>query len=331
MLMPAAAVPVFFLSACRYGLAANQYKPKYPSYARMAPGHKTKAVTVADTGAEETERIRPVLAVKLTKSGAGEYNRAVLATKLERGGAHVAHPPANVPKVQIITNSKFSAAIAPPSKLGIAFSEAGSSAQDLVKSDPQIAVAINGGYYDSLDGRLCPVGLLVCDGVMLWMPSPRVANGEDKEREAFGPKAKKESEWYMAFFVNRDGNAGILPIRELVARTNPECDDLQMACEAGPSILKSGQINSPEISKRGTGGMLETRTAIGISESGDAVLFCSKIPMTLYDAAGEMKKLGAVDAIALDGGPEVSFEAPQNPDARISAGVPTCLIIYVKP
>ena len=336
------AFSVFFLYGCaQTSASANAFKMRPTTHSDMGPGHKTEQLLADATQIDETKhslrttRIKkeaeplPPAPIKITPTGDRGYNRTIRATKLENTVQSI-QPQRVVSETQIITNEKYSVAIVPASKLDVAFFENGMSAQEFIKTHPDVAVAVSGGYYDILpNGHYCPVGLLVSSGVLRFKSSLSVADGKDELRIPFAPKAKKESEWYTSFFVNTDAKAGILPIWQLNASTNGEYDDLKMGLEAGPSILKDGIIDTTEISKRATGGRPDLRQIIGICDNGDAVLFSSTVPMTLYDVANEMKALGAVDAMALDGGPETAFAAPGNPGASID-GISTFMIIYAK-
>ena len=353
-LLPVLAFSIFFACGCKAAdgagclpacnnpaVSANAYKAGLPFSAHMGPGHKTE-VKVAPAVVEEekslplrTTRIKKEVASKVQAQYASpenkdkDYNRTVKASKLkEESSSSDLVPQAS--SVQIITNERYSVAIVPATKIDVAYFPKGMTAKEYAKTHPEAAVAINGGYFDQLpDGTYLPVGLLVASGSMRFKSSLRVAEGEDEQRIPYAIKARKESTWYTSFFVNTDGKAGILPILQLDAATNPEYDDLKTGWEAGPSILKDGQLNAAEISKRGTGGRVDFRSVIGICDNGDVILYCSKVPMTLYDAANEIKSLGASEAMALEGGPEVSFCAPSNPQAGIE-GMTTAMIIYAR-
>ena len=169
------------------------------------------------------------------------------------------------------------------SKIGVA----GESVSSMADRYGAIAAINGGGYIDvnagySGTGGL-PLGILVSDGKVLY---PENENEYDKKE--------------MVFSLDSQGKmfVGQASVNDLLEK------DCQQAISFGPSLIVNGE---PEISQTTVTG-LNPRTAIGQTEDGRIIFLVIdgrqglKWGASLQDVQKVMIQLGAVNAMALDGG-----------------------------
>ena len=230
--------------------------------------------------------------------------------------------PALVQATKIITNAKYSAAIVPPQKLEIFDAQSqGITLKDFISQNPDIMCAINGGFFDSVSGAngagKIPTGLVISGGSWLWHSATDVSLGCDPSREQFMKKAAKESQWYNVFFIPLDRKGGFISssaeFDDIFRGT--DYADIYLALEAGPLLVTNGALASVQYNQRSSADSPLPRTAIGVNKDGDIIIFCTKEDMTYQEVAERMQKLGAVQAMGLDGGPSSGFSSPGRPDA----------------
>jgi uncharacterized protein YigE (DUF2233 family) len=90
-------------------------------------------------------------------------------------------------------------------------------------------------------------------------------------------------------------------------QTKPsEWSDVVNAVSGGPVLIRDGQLyvdcHDEMFTKAWTGSQIHARTAVGVTANRHLLLATIEGPHTLYDVAKFLKKLGAVDAMNLDGG-----------------------------
>jgi len=94
---------------------------------------------------------------------------------------------------------------------------------------------------------------------------------------------------------------------ELAWKTRPDSwKDVVQAISGGPRLIKDGELyvdlNAEKFRKAWTGRQIKARTAAGVSGENHLLLATIEGPHTLWDFAKFLQKLGAVDAMNLDGG-----------------------------
>jgi uncharacterized protein YigE (DUF2233 family) len=94
---------------------------------------------------------------------------------------------------------------------------------------------------------------------------------------------------------------------QLSWQTNPaDWADVVDAVSGGPVLIRNGQLyidlKDEHFTKAWTGSQIHARTAVGVTANRHLLLATIEGPHTLYDVAKFLKKLGAVDAMNLDGG-----------------------------
>lgn len=229
-------------------------------------------------------------------------------------------PQKSLAQVKIVTNSIYSAAIVPPSKLELFTAPpAGTTLAGFMAAHPGTPCAINGGFFDILpNDEMVSTGLVIAQGTCWWPSSLQVAAAQDERRLAYADKAKRESKWTQVFFISLERDCGfIAPVTEFDARfRQTDYSDLYLAIEAGPRLIRNGLLTPEEFGALGSANTSLQRTAIGVKENGDVILFCAKEPLTYQQVAEHLLAMGAADAMALDGGPSSGFEAGGKPAAK---------------
>jgi hypothetical protein len=165
-------------------------------------------------------------------------------------------------------------------RVSVALAEAGIGDQEswsrfIARTRP--AAAITGTYFDT--ATAIPIGSLVIHGTPVHWGQFRSALGITRENEA-------------AFLTARGGKSA-------------DWERYQALIHAGPRLLTSGKttvnpraegFRDPAIFQR------KQRAAVGLTRSGKLLLVAVHRPIYLRDMAYIMGKLGARDAMALDGG-----------------------------
>jgi len=90
-------------------------------------------------------------------------------------------------------------------------------------------------------------------------------------------------------------------------QTNPpEWSNVVNAVSGGPVLIRDGKLfvdcHDEMFNKAWTGSQIHARTAVGVTANRHLLLATIEGPHTLYDVAKFLRKLGAVDAMNLDGG-----------------------------
>lgn len=90
-------------------------------------------------------------------------------------------------------------------------------------------------------------------------------------------------------------------------QTNPACwGDVVDAVSGGPVLIRDGKLfvglKDEGFRKSWTGSQIHARTAVGVTANRHLLLATIEGPHTLWDVAKFLRKLGAVDAMNLDGG-----------------------------
>jgi hypothetical protein len=93
---------------------------------------------------------------------------------------------------------------------------------------------------------------------------------------------------------------------DLSWRTSPCWDDVTEAVSGGPMLIKDGKLyvdlKDEKFRKGWTGSQIRARTVAGVTANNHLLLATIEGPHTLWDIAKFLYKLGAVDAMNLDGG-----------------------------
>jgi exopolysaccharide biosynthesis protein len=94
---------------------------------------------------------------------------------------------------------------------------------------------------------------------------------------------------------------------ELAWHTGPnDWHDVVQAVSGGPMLIKDGNLfldlKAENFRKGWTGAQIKARTAAGVTKDNHLLLVTIEGPHTLWDVAKFLHKLGAVDALNLDGG-----------------------------
>jgi exopolysaccharide biosynthesis protein len=212
------------------------------------------------------------------------------------------------PGVESFETPELLATLAPPAQVHLAELDPPSTVGDFLQQHPKALVAINGGFFDrTWSGALLPTGLVVADGRVRWPSAAEVGAGQDSRRSSYRKKAAREARWYGAFLITRDGVARVLPSKELPG--SGLLTDARLALESGPMLVRNGRVVTKQASSEAL------RTAVGVSRDGRVILLCTREEMTLVQLAKALVRLGAVEALNLDGGPSSSFasreRAPQ--------------------
>lgn len=125
--------------------------------------------------------------------------------------------------------------------------------------------------------------------------------------------------------------------------TNPAWPELWWALEGGPRLLVDGEVritSSEEGFRADVSSSCASRSAAGITKSGDLLLVAVESPgterggVTLQELAGIMRKLGARQAINLDGGGSTTVVQDGRTINRVRSGprlVSNALIVVPKP
>jgi uncharacterized protein YigE (DUF2233 family) len=209
----------------------------------------------------------------------------------------LAAPP---PGVEYMETPELVATLESPGRVHLAELEPPSTVGDFLRGHPKALVAINGGFFDSTwRGALLPTGLVVVDGRVRWPSAAEVGAGRDSRRSAYRRKAAREARWYGVFLVTREGDARVLPSKELAG--SGLLAKARLALECGPVLLRNGRV----VTTQSTSATL--RTAVGVTRDGRVLLLCTRKAMTLVELARALVKLGVRDALNLDGGPSSSF------------------------
>ncbi len=245
-------------------------------------------------------------------------------------------PQKSFTQVKIVTNPIYSAAIVPPSKLELFTAPpAGTTLSGFMAAHPGMPCAVNGGFFDLLPGAgMVPTGLVISGGTCWWPSSLQVAEGQDKRRLMHADKAKRESQWSQVFFISLERDCGFISsVMEFDSRfRQTDYSDLYLAIEAGPRLISNGLLAPDEFGRLGSANTSLQRTAIGVKENGEVILFCSKVPLTFPQVAEQLLAMGAVDAMALDGGPSSGFEAGGKPSAQAGQNTsPLNTILFTLP
>lgn len=89
-------------------------------------------------------------------------------------------------------------------------------------------------------------------------------------------------------------------------KTTPNWDDVVEAVSGGPLLIKDGRVfldlKAEKFRKGWTGSQIKARTVAGVTANNHLLLATVEGPHTLWDVAKFLHKLGAVDAMNLDGG-----------------------------
>jgi len=93
---------------------------------------------------------------------------------------------------------------------------------------------------------------------------------------------------------------------DLSWRTSPSWDDVAEAVSGGPMLIKDGKLyvdlKDEKFRKGWSGSQIKARTVAGVTANNHLLLATIEGPHTLWDIAKFLYKLGAVDAMNLDGG-----------------------------
>ncbi len=108
----------------------------------------------------------------------------------------------------------------------------------------------------------------------------------------------------------KSGQISRLKVGDLVKlnwHTRPEAwADVEQAVSGGPMLIKDGELyldlKAENFRKAWTGRQIHARTAAGVTAYNHLLLVTIEGPHTLWDFAKFLRKLGAVDAMNLDGG-----------------------------
>lgn len=227
-------------------------------------------------------------------------------------------------EMRVLSDTAYSARLLLPEQLRLYCARDGISVAEFIRKHRTLAVttAVNGGYFDvEPSGLLLPTGLVVSQSTVLWPSSMVVARGGDGARARHAVKAARESAWTAVVYATRDGHAGILPVAEFDQRfLSGGCyPQIRTALEAGPLLVCNGKPTPGQYDLLGSSNKQVHRSAVGVTADGTIVLFVTKNTMTYGQAAQALLKIGAVDAMALDGGPSSAFFAPLHPDANVTS------------
>lgn len=89
-------------------------------------------------------------------------------------------------------------------------------------------------------------------------------------------------------------------------RTTPNWDDVAEAVSGGPMLIRDGKLyldlKDENFRRAWTGSQIKARTVAGVTANNHLLLATIEGPHTLWDIAKFLQKMGAVDALNLDGG-----------------------------
>ena len=168
----------------------------------------------------------------------------------------------------------------------------GAQGEDLV-------CAMNAGIFDQ-DYR--PLGLYVENGVILRKLNER--------KDAYG-------NFYLqpnGVFLVRDGRAEIVDTERLAADKERLLSDVVFATQSGPLLIQNEKINAL-FSAQSENRLI--RNAVCTTSPHEAILALSREPISFYDFALFLRKIGCVNALYLDG--KISRMFP-GPDSEIGPG-----------
>jgi|GEM_PF-4085348 len=191
-----------------------------------------------------------------------------------------------------ITNSYFLATTKDPKSLHIvSLDRVGASDLRKYCSESSVFAAINGNYFDYRKDELVPTGLVIENG--------RKLSSASYERN--DEKSKKETKWYGIFYVKNDGSAGMLKSSEFRKNYGTDFSGITTAIECGPVLVSNGEV--------ATGNTKDSRprSAIIVMDGGQVGIIMTKKSMTLKQFAEQLAKIGAADALNLDGGSSSKF------------------------
>jgi uncharacterized protein YigE (DUF2233 family) len=222
--------------------------------------------------------------------------------------------------VEVIETPELLATLAPPARVHLAELDPPGTVDAFLRKRPEALVAINGGFFDKTwTGTLIPTGLVVTEGRVRWQSAAEVGAGKDSRRDAYQKKAAREARWYGVFLITRDKVARVLsssklPGSGLLAKA-------RLALESGPVLVREGRVVTRQASSQAL------RTAAGVTRDGRVLLLCTRKPMTLVELAQALVKLGAVEALNLDGGPSSSFASRERASQVEGQEVHTALYV----
>lgn len=118
----------------------------------------------------------------------------------------------------------------------------------------------------------------------------------------------------------------------------PEWADVVNAVSGGPVLIRDGKLfvdlHDEMFSKAWTGSQIHARTAVGVTANRHVLLATIEGPHTLWDVAKFLKKLGAVDAMNLDGGGSTTMviqgQAVTHNSSKFERRVASSLVVLPK-
>lgn len=221
-----------------------------------------------------------------------------------------------------------------PDKLKTFISDKGMSVNTFVKKNKDIVAAINATFFDKTKKGQIPTGLVLIDGKEIWKSSLDVAAGKCPKRKSsyLKKKARRESKWFYIIYTKKDANgnvseSGIKSVFDFQKEyiETDKYSEIEMALETGPLVLKNKKITFKAFKDRPSRNKKVRRSAIGIKANGDIIMYQSRRGQTFEQLAKSFRKLGAVDAVGLDGGSSCSFATPKTRTKEVKVNT----IMYV--
>jgi exopolysaccharide biosynthesis protein len=160
---------------------------------------------------------------------------------------------------------------------------------------------------------------VVIEGRVLWPSAAEVGAGRDERRSSYREKDAREARWYGVFLITKKGEARILRSRGLPG--SRLLAEARLALECGPVLVRNGRVATRQTDSS------TARTVVGITSDGRVILLSTRTEMTLVEVARALVKLGAVDALNLDGGPSSSFASAGSAPRITGQEVHTALYI----
>ena len=132
-----------------------------------------------------------------------------------------------------------------------------------------------------------------------------------------------------ALCIDTDNKASIVPMAR-GRKTAWAGYETVLSC--GPALVSNGAV-SVRLKQEGFGGSLSApaaRTAVGINRAGKLLIVAVNSKISLHAIAGLMAKLGAVDALLLDGGSSTGFYGGGSYRANPVRKLTNLLVVYSK-
>jgi exopolysaccharide biosynthesis protein len=233
--------------------------------------------------------------------------------------------------MRVTTNAEYTLVECDIRDLHLAVVDTGATISQFTEQRPWIMAAMNGGFFDFVNGRMAPTGLVISDDVMYSPAACRICSRDDgrKRSSRLASKACAEQGWYDIFAVDQMNRISVMPsvvYEQLIGNTSGE---LRLALEAGPTLVSNG-VPAEKGSLAGRfSRRAYPRTAFGIARDGRILLLTTRIACPLYKVAKMLAGHDAMWAMNLDGDSSTNMLVTGNTAAGVTHGPKTKLNTFV--